>query len=156
MSEITIKTIESLPLIEEPAEGASIVGWSEGRTVRMPIDAVGGSKGIVFTIESNENAINPVDSDTSEWNVSCNYDFDTFLELYKNGAPMVLVNTSWCTVTHQVCGNWYEGQQLLLGQKPAYILAAEQTELLKFIILPKNYGEIISPSHNMEVIKYGR
>ena len=109
MSEITIKTIESLPLLEEPAEGASIVGWSEGRTVRMPIDAVGGSKGIVFTIESNENAINPVDSDTSEWNVSCNYDFDTFLELYKNGAPMVLVNTSWCTVTHQVCGNWYEG-----------------------------------------------
>jgi hypothetical protein len=54
MSEITMKTIESLPLVEEPAEGASLVGWSEGRTVRMPIDAVGGSKGIVFTIENME------------------------------------------------------------------------------------------------------
>ena len=101
MSEITMKTIETLPLVEEPAEGASLVGWNDGRTVRMPVDAVGGSKGIVFTYEYDEsagddvapNSVEPMNVAGGAYVTKCNYNFDECYELLQAGAPVVFVDT---------------------------------------------------------------
>lgn len=99
MSEITMKTIETLPLVEEPAEGASIVGWNNGQTVRMPVGAVGGSKGIVITATYEEGEASSVSLDplivvdTGSYVYSCNYSLDEFTELAMAGSPIVFVNT---------------------------------------------------------------
>lgn len=91
MSEITMKTIETLPLVEEPAEGASLVGWNEGQTVRMPVGAVGGSKGIVITCSAADAQTLAALETTLTY--SCNYSFEEFTELAMAGSPIVYVNT---------------------------------------------------------------
>ena len=111
MSEITMKTIESLPLVEEPAEGASLVGWSEGRTVRMPVDAVGGSKGIVFTVTWEGSDLGPISVEPlvgaiGQYKVSCNYPFEEFFELFQAGAPIMLVNEYDQNVSSMARGYW--------------------------------------------------
>lgn len=111
MSEITMKTIESLPLVEEPVEGASLVGWNNGQTVRMPVNAVGGSKGIVFTVTWEESepgpmSVEPLDYESGEWKVSCNYSFEEFFELFQAGAPIMLVNEHDQNVSSMAQGFW--------------------------------------------------
>ena len=107
MSEITMKTIETLPLVEEPAEGASLVGWNNGQTVRMPVGAVGGSKGIVITAEWQESeattsSLDPlVALETGAYVYSCNYNLEEFTELAMAGSPIVYVDTynkTVCTI----------------------------------------------------------
>lgn len=133
MSEITMKTIESLPIVEEPAEGASLVGWNNGQTVRMPIDAVGGSKGIVFTVTWEEYAPSPASVEPlnvgGEYKVSCNSPFEEFFELFQAGAPMILVNEYDQEVSSMAQGSWRTGGAVgaaTLGSAPqqdcAYIL----------------------------------
>lgn len=112
MSEITMKTIESLPIVEEPAEGASLVGWNNGQTVRVPVDAVGGSKGIVFTVtyevdESAPVSVEPLEIEVGgTYKVSCNYPFEEFFELFQAGAPMMLVNAYDQNVSSMAQGSW--------------------------------------------------
>lgn len=101
MSEITMKTIESLPLVEEPAEDASIVGWNNGHTVRMPVGAIGGgTKGIVFTYEYDESAGGGVEASNVEplgaaggYVTKCNYPFEECYELLTTGSPVMFVDT---------------------------------------------------------------
>ena len=113
MSEITMKTIETLPLVEEPAESASLVGWNNGRTVRVPLGSVGGgTKGIVFTYEYVEgealpNSIEPLESAGGTYTLSCNYGFDECLELLMAGAPVVFVDKDRSSVTSAIFGQWY-------------------------------------------------
>lgn len=130
MSEITMKTIESLPLVEEPAEDASIVGWNNGKTVRMPVGAIGGgTKGIVFTYAWDDSAsgsggapvsIEPMIS-MGAYVLSCNYDFEECLELLMAGAPVVFVDTGRGTVTSMVSGSWSSGadERSVLGAAPS-------------------------------------
>ena len=104
MSEITMKTIESLPLVEEPAEDASIVGWNNGKTVRMPVGAIGGgTKGIVFTYEwdssaSGRGAPGPVNIEplgaAGGYVTKCNYPFEECYELLTTGSPVMFVDTN--------------------------------------------------------------
>lgn len=129
MSEITMKTIETLPLVEEPAESASLVGWNNGQTVRMPVGAVGGSgtKGIVFTYRyeegssSNPMSIEPLVSIGGTYILSCNYEFDECYELLMAGAPVVFVDTNRGTVTSMVSGQWSTGGSTasVLGSAPS-------------------------------------
>lgn len=114
MSEITMKTIESLPIVEEPAEGASLVGWNNGQTVRMPVDKIGGgTKGIVFTMTWEESELSPASveplSAYNGYRVSCNYPFEEFLELFQAGAPMMLVNEYDQEVSSMAQGYWGVG-----------------------------------------------
>lgn len=44
MANITLQTIESLPLVEEINENISLVGWDGEKTVRVAKDMVGGSE----------------------------------------------------------------------------------------------------------------
>lgn len=44
MANITLQTIESLPLAEEVNENTSLVGWDGTQTVRVPKDMVGRSE----------------------------------------------------------------------------------------------------------------
>ena len=127
MSEITMKTIESLPLVEEPAEDASIVGWNNGKTVRMPVGAIGGgTKGIVFTYEWDSSAvqprsIEPLETESGAYVLSCNYDFEECLELLMAGAPVVFVDTDRSTVTSMVSGGWFSGadEKSILAAAPS-------------------------------------
>ena len=133
MSEITMKTIESLPIVEEPAEGASLVGWNNGQTVRMPVDKIGGgAKGIVFTVTWEESEPAPISVEplraAGEYKVFCNYPFEEFFELFQAGAPMMLVNEYDQNVSSMAQGSWGRGGAVgavTLGSAPqdyAYIL----------------------------------
>lgn len=44
--EITLQTIESLPLVEEVNENTSLVGWDGEKTVRVNANELGGSNGM--------------------------------------------------------------------------------------------------------------
>lgn len=102
MSELKMKTIESLPLIEEPAENATIMGLSGGKTVKIPVGAVGGgTTGIVFTYEWDENAsgaasgsIEPMGG-AGGYITSCSHSFDECYELILAGSPMVFIDRNW-------------------------------------------------------------
>lgn len=127
MSEITMKTIETLPLVEEPAESASLVGWNNGQTVRVPLGSVGGgTKGIVFTYAWDSSAsggeiasIEPLASAGGAMVLSCNYGFDECLELLMAGAPVVFVDTDRGTVTSMVSGGWSSGASEALISAPS-------------------------------------
>ena len=117
MSEITMKTIESLPLVEEPAEDASIVGWNNGKTVRMPVGAIGGgTKGIVFTYAWDSSAsgggapapvnIEPLGAAGGDYVTTCNYSFDECYELLQAGAPVVFVDTNMGIVSAAMQGRF--------------------------------------------------
>lgn len=115
MSEITMKTIESLPMVEKPVEGASLVGWNNGQTVRMPVDKIGGgTKGIVFTVTYVEPDLTPVSIEPlnayNGYRVSCNYPFEEFFELFQAGAPMMLVNEYDQNVSSMAQGSWSTGR----------------------------------------------
>ena len=112
MSEITMKTIESLPLVEEPAEDASIVGWNNGKTVRMPVGAIGGgTKGIVFTYSGNNSSsapmsLEPLAAVDNGNGLTCNYNFDECYELLQAGAPAMFVDTNEGLVTSVMMGSF--------------------------------------------------
>lgn len=113
MSEITMKTIESLPLVEEPAEDASIVGWNNGHTVRMPVGAIGGgTKGIVFTYSGGGGggplSLEPLEAAGGN-GVTCNYNFDECYELLQAGAPIVFVDISGGFVSSAMKGSFGTG-----------------------------------------------
>lgn len=113
MSEITIKTIETLPLVDQPTEEASLVGWNNGQTVRMPVSAVGGEglKGIVFTWEYDGSSVAPTtlgaSTTTGSYILSCNYEFEEFYELLLAGSPVVFIDTDYQTVTSCYQGYYY-------------------------------------------------
>lgn len=103
MSELKMKTIESLPLIEEPNENATIMGLKEGRAVQIPVGAVGGgTTGVVFTYEWDENAsgvegasIEPLGSAGGAYVASCSHSFDECYELILAGSPIVFIDRNW-------------------------------------------------------------
>lgn len=102
MSELKMKTIESLPLIEEPSENATIMGLKEGRAVQIPVGAVGGgTTGVVFTYEWDENAssatprsIEPMGG-AGGYITSCSHSFDECYELILAGSPVVFIDRNW-------------------------------------------------------------
>lgn len=128
MSEVTIKTIETLPLVEQPTEEASLIGWNDGQTVRMPVSAVGGEgmKGIAFTYEYEEGgssasmSIEPLVSIDGTYVLSCNYGFDECFELLLAGSPVTFIDTNRGTVTSAIYGNWTEASdKSVLDSAPA-------------------------------------
>ena len=130
MSELKMKTIGSLPLIEEPAENATIMGLEEGKTVQIPVSAVGGgTRGIVFTYEYDESAvqprsIEPLETESGAYITKCNYSFDECWELLRGGSPAMFVDKSASIVSSLMNTEWVEQSGGVASLAPFSVEAA--------------------------------